>query len=430
MKLLKKLYTIHSPSNREDAMVEFLTSYLKRKKIKVTMDSFKNLYVVKGSAETYPCVVAHTDEVHNVRPEGFRLINDDYLVMAVDMRKGGTVGIGADDKNGIWVALKLLACEDVPALKLVFFAGEEVGCIGSNNADLSFFDDCRFILQCDRKGGKDFIDNAGGIPLCSAEFKEAMQLPDYGYKAALGSLTDVRTLKTRGVKVCCANISCGYYNPHTSSEYTVFPELENAFNFVKNSVVTLTDTYPHEYLKPAPVKHTSSLYVPEVKTTSTTASKSTAVDDTLDLWAARILDEVRAATPQGLLNQYKDTRLPAYIRNGAEMRSIRKLMNRLLVNVTERCSVLYAKKRAAELSETTHILTEEDMQVVSKMSDTMLGEYPIKEFEQHKLITAEDVEDLVYCVSIVDEEIFDWRSGVTRRTGSVDGFSWGGYYDY
>lgn len=431
MKLLKKLYNIHAPSNAEDAMVEFLTSYLKRKKVKATVDEFKNVYVVKGESDTYPCVVAHTDEVHTVRPEGFKLVNDDYLIMAVNMKKGGTAGIGADDKNGIWVALKLLDCEDIPAIKLVFFASEEIGCVGSNNADLSFFDDCRFVLQCDRKGGNDFIDNAGGIPLCTSEFKEALQVTDFGYKPTFGSLTDVRTLKSRGLKVCCANISCGYYNPHTASEYTVFPELEHTLEFVKNAVVTVTEVYSHEYVKPEPARYsykTNTWSTPISTTASKPSKESTA--EVLDTWAASVLADVREDTPQGILDKYKDSLIPAVIRNGAEMKSIRKLLNKLLVSVTERCTSMYSSKLAAENSEESHILSEQDMKDVSRMVDNMLKEYPVKEFEKYKLITAEDVEDLAYCVSIVEDEIFDWQSGVTRRAAFYNDTPWRGYYDY
>lgn len=49
-------------------------------------------------------------------------------------------GLGADDKNGIWIALKCLRKYD--SLKLAFFVSEEVGCVGSGKAVMDFFNDC------------------------------------------------------------------------------------------------------------------------------------------------------------------------------------------------------------------------------------------------------------------------------------------------
>ena len=46
-------------------------------------------------------------------------------------------------------------------------------------------------------------------------------------------LTDVVELKMRGLKIPVCNISCGYYNAHTSEEYTIFSELQHSLRFVK-----------------------------------------------------------------------------------------------------------------------------------------------------------------------------------------------------
>ena len=57
-----------------------------------------------------------------------------------------------------------------------------------------------------------------------------------------------RTVRAfNGVGVSCINISCGYYNPHTDQECTVWSELKNALDFARHICATLTDRYPHEY---------------------------------------------------------------------------------------------------------------------------------------------------------------------------------------
>ena len=53
--LLKKLYSIYSPSGKEQKMIRFLCSYINGLpgEISLEKDSFGNLYVTKGSGESY-----------------------------------------------------------------------------------------------------------------------------------------------------------------------------------------------------------------------------------------------------------------------------------------------------------------------------------------------------------------------------------------
>lgn len=62
IQLLKRLYSIYSPSGKEQKMVKFLCSYIRQLSgdISVSKDKFGNLYVVKGKAEVYPCLVSPT----------------------------------------------------------------------------------------------------------------------------------------------------------------------------------------------------------------------------------------------------------------------------------------------------------------------------------------------------------------------------------
>ena len=248
MKLLMDLYKVHSPSGHEEAMRKFIASYIGKhiKEAQVVMDKIGNLFVTKGLSETYPCIVAHMDEVHTVRPKKFKVVvyKDNYIL-------GGNAeilrpcGIGADDKNGIWVALRLLERFDV--VKAAFFVGEETGCVGSRACDMKFFDNCRFVLQADRKDGGDFIDEACGVTLCDQKFKSAMKISQFGYKCTSGLSTDVQTLKSRGLNVACANVSCGYYNPHTIDEYTDFSELENCLEMCEYAFRHITDVMRHKH---------------------------------------------------------------------------------------------------------------------------------------------------------------------------------------
>lgn len=258
MKLLKDLLMINSPSSKEDEMINFILEYVADKSYDVTTDAVGNIYIKKGTAEVYPCVVAHMDEVH--KPNANKIIVEaDGVIFGYDPVSGGTVGIGADDKNGIWVALKLL--EKFDTLKVAFFIGEEVGCVGSKASDLEFFKDCGYVVQCDRKYGKDFISKISGDSLCSEEFIKTCDLEKYGYKPTSGLMTDVQALRNRGVKASCCNISCGYYNPHTSSENIHKDELYNCLNFVEN-IIKNCGNKRFDYEKPKPTYTTYPSYTP------------------------------------------------------------------------------------------------------------------------------------------------------------------------
>ena len=154
-------------------------------------------------------------------------------------------GLGADDKNGIWIALKCL--QRYGSIKCCFFVQEEVGCIGSSKCDMDFFSDCRFVLQCDRRGGSDLIPNIGGwTELASKEFLDAINYEAFGYKTTTGMMTDVEALKNRGLEVSALNMSCGYYRPHTDEEYTKKTELYGCLGLVQHIIETCQDVYPHK----------------------------------------------------------------------------------------------------------------------------------------------------------------------------------------
>lgn len=242
MKLLKQLYEIYSPSRKEDKMMAFLKDECLKAGAKVVEDA-GNLYAIKGEADTYPCVVAHTDQVQSAACRAFQAKD---IVFGLSLDGRSFEGLGADDKNGIWIALKCLQSFD--AMKVAFFREEETGCQGSAKATVAFFDNCRFVIQCDRKGGKDFINRIGSMQICSDRFVKDAKIKDFGFKTESGMMTDVQKLRNLGVKVSCCNISCGYYEPHTNREHTVLPELKNALAFVKSIIRNCTNVY--EYNEP------------------------------------------------------------------------------------------------------------------------------------------------------------------------------------
>lgn len=216
-------------------------------------DDYGNLYVTKGKSETYPAFVAHLDTVHKIR-ESFVVVETELNYWFSYSEDDGfqQVGIGGDDKCGIIACLELLT--KLKIAKCVFFLDEEQGCKGSAAGKLEFFDDCRYAVQIDRKGGGDIIVKGSGTELCSKDFEELLETlgKKYEYKSTFGASTDVVKLKDRGLKISACNLSAGYYNPHTKQEYIDADELLNCIDFCA-AIAKIKTVYPHSLPVSRPV---------------------------------------------------------------------------------------------------------------------------------------------------------------------------------
>lgn len=260
--LLKKLYHVHAPSQQEEPMRVFIKQYVSDicPDAVVNEDDAGNIYITQGNDATYPCVVAHMDQVQRFHPDDFTIIRSHGAIFGYSPSHRSFCGLGADDKNGIFVALECLRF--YPVMKCAFFVSEEIGCIGSKRADMSFFADCRFVLQPDRRGSSDIITSIAATKLCSKEFLEDAAPDMFLYKPTNGAMTDVLTLKQRGLNVSCVNLSCGYYDPHTNKEHTNTGDLLQCLALVRHIIETCTKVYTHTAatIRHAHQKHKSKWY--------------------------------------------------------------------------------------------------------------------------------------------------------------------------
>ena len=105
-----------------------------------------------------------------------------------------------------------------------------------------------FAIQADRRGSSDIIFNASGTKIASQQFEDAIKklYSARGYKATSGMTTDVWKLSSRGIGVSCCNISCGYYEPHTNTEYTILSELDNCLGLMEEIINKVTFRCPHK----------------------------------------------------------------------------------------------------------------------------------------------------------------------------------------
>ena len=234
--LLYGLLSVPSFSGKEKWMQYYIMEYARRKDIPASIDDKGNIYLCRGSlseGEFYPCVTAHMDTVHSRQipfieankkiPLQTEVVNGNHLIFAEDF------GLGGDDKAGIVIALTIM--EMLPACKAVFFVEEEIGCGGSEVAELSWFRDVGYIIAFDAPGRNCASWSCGGELLFDKTFYEKF-LRELGNKHGLTNFeahpyTDVMMLRMNTC-LACMNFSAGYYNHHTSIEYVVAEDMDQA----------------------------------------------------------------------------------------------------------------------------------------------------------------------------------------------------------
>lgn len=238
--LLKSLYILRSYSGFEDPMRTFLANFLTEHNIPFVN---YNGNILGFNHPGAPLFSAHMDMVNT---EGYKLRSNETAVeegvftlddktnirLYRDKEKKVQTSLGADDKNGIWVILMLLL--DGKEINFAFCHSEETGGNGSTQVASDkecgeFISKCKYGIIIDRRNKGDIIGYGNSYCLGLDDRLEAFSNEmKYGFKKAHGSISDADRFSTL---VECVNLSCGYYEPHTSKEYTNLNELWNTYNF-------------------------------------------------------------------------------------------------------------------------------------------------------------------------------------------------------
>jgi len=266
LELLKSLLSVPSHYREEGQMVKFITNWLNENHIPFYVDRLFNIYATKTSDgyedKPYPCVVAHTDTVHKIQPI---FVNEEMLFDADETRKfalkGYTdetlttpSGIGGDDKCGIFGCMQMLLNE--PHVKAAFFVTEEIGCIGSREADPTFFEDVAYAIQFDGPENWMITEVCSGVRLFNreSEFFEVLDRvleKNFSYyQYMIHPYTDVSQLKMK-FDFACVNIAAGYYDYHTPQEYVIVEDLQRSIHTASELIKEL-GYRKHEYVYKKP----------------------------------------------------------------------------------------------------------------------------------------------------------------------------------
>ena len=209
---------------QEQALKKILSQLLKHYYDKVTVeDSF---LLATG---TIPIgVVAHLDTVFQFPPDQFFYDADKEVFWSPE-------GAGFDDRAGVYAIIKLLQKGLRPTV--IFTCGEEQGGIGARalaaRADLK--PNLDFLIELDRQGEKEAVYYQCG----NTDFMNYIE--SFGFDHEIGTFSDISIL-CPAWKICGVNLSVGYVNEHTYSEYLHFAHLCDTIE--KVAAILQTTVYP------------------------------------------------------------------------------------------------------------------------------------------------------------------------------------------
>jgi di/tripeptidase len=253
---LKEVLSIPSKTYREELMVQYLVKWLTENNIEHFVDEHKNVYATKQESSVipedfyFPCVVSHTDTVHdicNINIDEEQLYNAQgelKLSLKAYDNSGDPTGIGGDDKCGVFACLTLL--KELPYLKAAFFVSEETGCHGSMKAKEEFFTNVGYGIQFDAPENWMITEKCFGQVLfdrdseffeaCDKVLTEGMVNEDMQYM--VHPYTDVYALRGK-FNFSCINFSIGYYDYHTKNEYVVVEDVFNGIDIGRKMIKSL-----------------------------------------------------------------------------------------------------------------------------------------------------------------------------------------------
>lgn len=190
-------------------LCEVVPSYYEEDKI---IDQYGSFLYCEGNIPVL--MVAHLDTVHKTPPTQIFYDKEQGIMWSPQ-------GIGGDDRCGVWSILEILDKGFLPSI--VFTWNEEIGALGANDFctlfDKKDLQHINLAIEIDRRGTMDCVF----YDLDYTEFEDFIE--EFNFKTAWGSFSDISTICPH-FGFAGVNLSAGYFNEHTSSEYIDVPGME------------------------------------------------------------------------------------------------------------------------------------------------------------------------------------------------------------
>lgn len=219
-RILKDILPLRNPGHCKgnNKVILYAVDFLATHGRRPTIDGEGNVWHISGSRYT----IAHTDSV--MQSDGAEYEPVVYRGGRIHSRNGKRP-IGGDDKVGVAISLTIAAT--CPDISILLFAKEESGCIGSGKwcsraaKYIGEGNKIELAVQCDRKDCNDLVGEALGVEIASKNAREWANYLLPHRQLVHGGLTDVVTMAQDNITRNAFNMSCGYYLPHSDSEFIV-----------------------------------------------------------------------------------------------------------------------------------------------------------------------------------------------------------------
>ena len=284
-KLYKKLLSFrsHSGSQCQEDFRDWLEDYIQTKypEALVQTDSYGSLYVTKETTSqgTVNCVIAHLDINQSVQTSNFSVVEAGDFIVGINNDTGHQIGLGHDDKTGVYFAL--MALEKFDNIKCYFPLDEEIGCKGSRESEDEFFENVGFMVQLDRRGYNEISQYTNGHYTVLSETKLEFNkiLAKYNFVWANTVSTDVGVLVQKyGIQG--TNIACAYMNEHKDNETLNVLRYETCEKFAMSILAKTNGTYYYMPIEKRSYSNTSTTSTSTVNTNASTKSTSSTSNTT------------------------------------------------------------------------------------------------------------------------------------------------------
>lgn len=173
-------------------------------------------------------VIAHLDR-HPIHRESVK----DILIE--NNRWTSPQGICGDDRCGVWMMMNLIKeCK----VSVLFCEDEELECAGAKKLVktdlLSQLSKHFFLIELDRAGATDAV-----FYTCHNQGFIDWILQETGYTHCTGTYSDISEIMP-ATNLAGVNLSCGYYEEHSSNEYILYDEMMHTLEVVKTLIQSPT----------------------------------------------------------------------------------------------------------------------------------------------------------------------------------------------
>jgi hypothetical protein len=188
--------------------------------------------------------------------------NGKTILTGIDKETMKPSGIGGDDKCGVYLCLEML--DTLDNVKVALFVSEEIGCIGSRQADPEFFKNVGYAIQYDSPEGDSMSMTLMGEQLFNKKSEFGEKVSDLIVEHGITSwerhpFTDIWPLMEK-FGFSCLNLAAGYHRYHTANEYVVVEEVENGFNLGLKLHEVLGENFYERVIGPKQLLNEGSTY--------------------------------------------------------------------------------------------------------------------------------------------------------------------------